>query len=752
MANPHTHLLDRRLFLKLGAIGAALPPAGGRALMAGQGARETPSGEELPSVPKPSDLASDRLLYHFRDYFNPPQAANELGCMATHKSVSAMTAIAFPPFACCGVPAIPFSPGNLVTCELFLNGQILSNYGPTLGEVAYTWYPHKIVRECSVEGLSFRTETFLPVKQRVVAESIRVKNDSAERRAVKLDFDLRAGVTVTREKAWFVNSPAEADNEITPNESAGCLIFKSRYSRAVSVQGVWPRPTRIAERRMLIHEFSLGPGETKTFHYVNIIGADAGAAVDEYQRHQAYFDELARENEQDFARLLEAAFTPGNSEFSGHLPQLVTRSRELWKVYYNGFAGLLFTRRHSPASAYGPTYVTIARTAPTLSFPWDTMLTSLSLALLDPSVLRSLVEVWMANGMHEHLATEYLTGEGVGPWYAVNDMAILRCSDNYLRVTGDFAWLDKGVAGKPVLDHLTEHALYWKTLVKDDRDLADYGVMDNLLEVVSTWIHEVPAMNAGNVYGMRFVAALLESRGEASRAAQLRSEAKALAGCINRLLYVRGKGWWKCGQPDGRFNEVRHCYDLLTILDTMFEDLTGSQKQEMSHFFWSQLHTPLWMHALSPGDPDATWNVRADHSWLGAYVAWPSMTAKGLYKIDPSSQVSGWVKGLAKSGNQGPYGQAHIVETVFPPEQGGAMKSPLGQPYGNDWAIVSGGSFTDLTIDSIFGVDLKLHGGIGVRSRLADFDPDARLRNLRYQGATYTINRHGAERASSNTT
>ena len=144
-----------------------------------------------------------------------------------------------------------------------------------------------------------------------------------------------------------------------------------------------------------------------------------------------------------------------------------------------------------------------------------------------------------------------------------------------------------------------DHALYWKKLDKLGHGLADYGNLDDLLEVVSTWIHEVPAMNAGNVYGMRFVASLLERRGDA-RAAQLRSEARDLAARINRLLYVEGKGWWKCGQPDGTFNEVRHCYDLLTVLDTMFEDLSAKQKQEMSHFFWSELHTPLWMHALSP--------------------------------------------------------------------------------------------------------------------------------------------------------
>ncbi len=453
---------------------------------------------------------------------------------------------------------------------------------------------------------------------------------------------------------------------------------------------------------------------------------------------------MLKENAEHWTGLLRSAFTPGNSQFSGHLPQLITSSRELWKFYHTGFTNLLVNRRVSPDSVYGPIYTTIPHFCPTLSFIWDAMLTSLSLSLLDPLALRSLLENWLVQDMHQHLATDYLTGKGVGPWYAVNDMGILRCSHDYLRVTGDMAWLDKRIDGKPAVEHLVDHALYWKTLDKHGHGLADYGELDDLLEVVSTWTHEVAAMNAGNVYGMRFVASLLEHRGDSARAAQLRSEATELAARINRILYVDGKGWWKAGQPNGTFNEVRHCYDLLTVLDTMSEDLSDAQKREISSFFWSELHTPLWMHALSPGDVDATWNVRTDHSWLGAYTAWPSMTAKGLYKIDDPARVAKWLKGLAKSANQGPFGQAHIVEDIFPPENGGAFKCPEDQPYGNDWCCVSGGSFTDLVIDGIFGANLTLYWGIHFRPHLADFDPAAKLVNVQYQGKKFNISSKGA--------
>jgi hypothetical protein len=746
--NAEGEALDRRSFLKLSALSTTLPlvapaPAAAGAPSSGPPKASAAKGDMLPAIPKPADLASDRLVHHFRDLFNPPAAQNESGYLQATKSVSGITALSFPPLSCCGVPGTAFSPGNLITCELFLNGRILTSYSAPAGEVAFTWYPHRIVRETVVEGIRFRTQTFLPSKQRAAAELIAVKNESHERRKISLGFDLRAGMTVRREKPWFVNSPAEVDNKLTPSDSHGCVIFEAQHSRAVSVQGISPRPTRLEQGRMLVHEFSLSPGEMRMFHYLNVLGEDKDAALDAYDRQQAHFEELLNENEERFAGILRSAFTPGNSEFSGHLPQLATRNRELWKLYHTGFTNLLINRRVSPDSVYGTTYVTIPRVCPTLSFIWDAMLTSLSLSLLDPQALRRLIENWLVQDMHAHLATDYLTGQGVGPWYGVNDMGILRCAHDYLRVTGDFAWLDKTIEGKTALEHLVDHALYWKKLDKLGHGLGDYRNLEDLLEVVSTWIHEVPAMNAGNVYGMRFTASLLERRGDA-RAAQLRSEAKELAARINRLLYVDGKGWWKCGQPDGTFNEVRHCYDLLTVLDTMFEDLSEKQKKEMSHFFWSELHTPLWMHALSPGDVDATWNLRADHSWLGAYTAWPSMTAKSLYRIDPSAKVAAWVKGLAKSANQGPFGQAHIAETVFPPESGGAFKCPLEQPYENDWCCVSGGSFMDLVIDSIFGADLTLYDGLQVKSHLADFDPAAELRDVNYQGKSYVISSRGA--------
>ena len=65
--------------------------------------------------------------------------------------------------------------------------------------------------------------------------------------------------------------------------------------------------------------------------------------------------------------------------------------------------------------------------------------------------MRNLVEVWVKLGMHDHHSSDYVSGQGVGPWYAVNDTAIVRCAWRYVCVTGDFAWLDKKVGDRTIL-------------------------------------------------------------------------------------------------------------------------------------------------------------------------------------------------------------------------------------------------------------------------------------------------------------
>ncbi len=370
----------RRSFLKVSAVAGIVPR-----LMHFRTAPGGPqSPKRLPPVPAVEDLRADRLVHKFRDLYSSPTAQNEFGYVQATKSVSGITALSLPPFACCGVPDTPWSPGFLLSCELFVNGRILLSYPDGGDEIAFRWYPHRIVRETQADGLKFSTETFMPAKRRAAAEVIRITNVGSAARMVSLGFDMRAAVA-KKTTSWLTYSPGEADNRIHWDASRGCLIFEAQHSQAFSVQGILPKASRLDSGRMLVLEMSLGPRETKEVTYVNAVDAEQQAALGTYDHLQANFAQLLQENAQAFNSLLRSAVTPGNAEFSGYLPQLETDDESLWKLYQAGFRNLIFARRASPDSKYGTTYLTLGgRVLPTLSFPWDRTCTSISPRTMSP--------------------------------------------------------------------------------------------------------------------------------------------------------------------------------------------------------------------------------------------------------------------------------------------------------------------------------------------------------------------------------
>jgi hypothetical protein len=369
------------------------------------------------------------------------------------------------------------------------------------------------------------------------------------------------------------------------------------------------------------------------------------------------------------------------------------------------------------------------------------------LAMLDPLILRRMIETWMQLDVYKHFGTEYLTGSGVGPWYSVNDFAMCRMAREYLRWTGDHAWLDKEVGGQKVIDRLVTYAEHWRKLDTNNHGLADYGGVSNLLEAVSSYVHEVAGLNAANVYNLRFAAELLKQRGASEKAAPLLVEAQQLSRKVLEL-YVPGKGIWRCRLPDGSMNEVHHCYDFGTVLITIGDTLNQQVKSEMVRFFREELQTPMWMRALSTRDLDVTFSIRPDHQWTGAYTAWPSLALSALFVAGEGDVAFKWIKGLAETAKQGPIAQAHFAETAVAPEAGGgARKAPSDQPYINDWACVSGCAYLEPVVENLFGIQAGLFGKIEAQPAFGLFDAEAELRNINYQGKTYVATQQGIKPA-----
>ena len=222
---------------------------------------------------------------------------------------------------------------------------------------------------------------------------------------------------------------------------------------------------------------------------------------------------------------LSALFTPGNDEFSGCLPLLHTDNDALRTLYWWGAMGVLWFRRDNPASVLGRTYDTLMpRHWQTTTFIWDYSLSSQVHALLDPVEMRRQLAHWVGLDIHSHFGTEWLTGGPVGYWYSVNDYAMTRLLHDYLRFTGDLGFLDLELAAADgsratMAEHAQDWARAWHQF-RSASGLADYGGIDNLLECVPGYTHEVASLNAANVWCLRQAAEIAEMQGRADEATE----------------------------------------------------------------------------------------------------------------------------------------------------------------------------------------------------------------------------------------
>ena len=308
---------------------------------------------------------------------------------------------------------------------------------------------------------------------------------------------------------------------------------------------------------------------------------------------------------------------------------------------------------------------------------------------------------WIASDIHTLFGTSSLTGDPAGRWYSVNDYAMTRLVNDYVRFTGDTDFLDEDAGRAAGRRAPRQWAEAWKAL-RHSGPLADYGEIDNLLECVSSYTHEVASLNAANVWCLRTVA-------EPARAARPRRRAPARRGRRPRRARARPlpRRHRLLRRRPARRHPAAACGTATTSASSAPRSPPTCRADSRGHgrVLPSASCRPRTGCARSPRwDPDASYSVRPDHQWNGAYPAWPADAARSLIALGAPDVALAWLPGLARSANQGPTGQAHFVEEAQPGINGGARKAPPQLPYINDWACSSSGAWVALVLEAVFGV------------------------------------------------
>ena len=437
-----------------------------------------------------------------------------------------------------------------------------------------------------------------------------------------------------------------------------------------------------------------------------------------------------------WARRWQQAFAAGNGHFSGHLPVLVTPDEKLREIYYRSILTLLALHRTNLAGC-SRAFITSGERAKGVVYFWDTSMWATVFALLEPRGMKQHLRLFLQCDPHRGPVYFMHSGHQSGGWYAANDMTLFRLTHAYLSVNRDEAFLAERVGGRTVLEHLERLATNWRKLQRDKSVLlADYGENRNLLECAPMYVHRVASFNAANVWMMRTVAGLYERRANLEKARALRAEADRMAEAVLGL-YVPGQGVWCALHRDGKRVELRHCYDFTCVGRFMTEDLPPQTKREMVAFVERELMTRHWMRAMSLRDRAARRSDRPDHGPMGAFDAWPALTAASMCRLGAWRSALEFVRRTQSALHEGVYAQARELYGPRRAEHDAPVR--IAMRRGCMRECVGGGAFAELILATLFGYSPQLGRPLALYEPETPRGFEGRLLHLRHGSTRHTV-------------
>ena len=667
---------------------------------------------EIAGVPSLDEMAGDWL--RMEDVANPPDVHNFNQMLIVGRDLTSFYCNPGGLFTHTKDPAIQWNTGYPLVKIAF--------GGTEFPAVETRWYAYRALRrnpDCN--GIAVETDTRMINEQRGALCRITATNTTAK--VLKTTVTLHVPGVLQADGVGVVNRTQRAN-------------FVSVARPALKPDSVTTDTNGVCWNWVI----ELPPGGKVTLGYVAgdekaSLAAQTEARVADWSAH---FDAMMDDCKSVWEQRWADTFTPGNKHFSGNLPVLKTANAALARNYYMGaLTMLILERTQFPVSPRS--FITSGDRGDGIQYYWDASMQATAWALLEPAGMKATLRRWLVqnarSGAHTSVSQTHsydtnhydmITG------YAFNACTIFKAADEYLRVTGDRAFLDEKLEdGKTVLARMDDFATDWETLPKGPHGLVNYGKNGNLLECAPAYINCVPSLNAQDVWMMRRAAQWHAIHGETARAKELEAKAAAFLPAV-LSLYKSGMGVWNAYHMDGTLVELRHCVDFIYIANALDNDLTPAQKSEMNAFVKRELFMRDWMRAMSRQDASADHSTRPDHSPTGAYDGWVPLTVGAMWRLDDPKAAFDFYRRTAIVTKEGPFAQARefygpnkreFDASVRVALRGGCMKE-----------CISGAAFADVVINTFFGFSPSADGSTLVCDPQTPRPFEGTLTGVRYGG------------------
>ena len=687
--------------------------------LAAQIAKHSPAG-----VPRLEELAGDWM--DASTLRTLPSVANFSGNVKVSPNILGTALLTLPPYS-------KAYGGD--TLNLILNGH-------PLDAERVRWYPYQVLRQATAGSLAVESTLRMVFEDQGVLLRLVLHNRGTQPLPVKLE--LVASAFFRRfDKGWndwTIPRPSAAEAYDIRAAQGGKVCISRDTKSAACIACAFSQPpdalNTVGNRGRAVWSMTIAPGGTETLEMAMAVGADPDSTAQQAQSWVGDFGSRFDQAQALWEKRWEQAFTPDNGHFSGNAPVLATDDQKVRRDYYmSALTELIEERTNLPMAPRS--YVTGGpEWALTIQYFWDTSLTSSLFARLDPAMFKAQLEGFLTLDYHHCYARCMQSGKPAGPWYSANDLSLFTMFWDYVSITGDWSILQDKVAGRTVLQHMDGIVTYWKSLVAPNAVLADYGRADNLLECAPTYINQVPSLNAANVWMMRRMAEVHDHLGDTARASQYRADAAKLEKEVLKL-YIPGEGVWNCRHSDGKTVQLRHCYDYITVGESLTDDLTPTMKREMTAFVERELLVPGWIRAQSLSDPSASVSDRPDHGPRGSYDGWPALTVATLCDFGRYAKAVDLLRQFEGVTHEGSFTQSH--ELI--PSGHGRFQIRIAHRGGQDYPAMCGASFaSESIIRGLFGCELRVgEGPLTIAKSSLPRGFRGTLSEIRYRGALYTV-------------
>lgn len=666
------------------------------------------------------DLATGWLRRYPTQLAAMPGLNNDIGSIQMEADPVAIKHPVFP----------PYSGGNELSGITIINGK---NIAQISKGVEVKWTAYEVERRCTADGWELSSRTSLLPEEAGFVVSLSVLNTQPGSRSLSLGLLLsgRAMNTGDQGYAWSVPSiPTDVASfikteglrqDVVDTDIENTCLIQNDGATAYAANTFDVAPSLWKNQREPIWNKTVGSGKSWNLTMLVTYSDERTKCESLCKKWRTRMKEVAPLARKRWEDLWKAAFTPGNSFFSGSLPLVKTDHPGLDKIYYNGVLTLLTCRRVYPQAKIKPCYLTLwpRRGEGSAYLAWDLAYTSGVLSRLDPKVLLETLLVTMTAPELDFQVTNYFTLEHGGWTCSAHPMAIYTAAFDLLRNSSDNSWLDKtiirvGRATKgfeaasqgqvteakeaPSRKLTARQALEEVVFIHRRKNipganLIDFGPRSSYLECNTTYAHGTAGHTAQQYRAMKQFDEVFGGDTSAERA-------RLLEGIMS--LYRSEDGFFDCLYPDGRRFPAANLYDVGLVLDSIGDSLKPQQVKEIISFVKEQLLTPTWARCLAATDFDSLSGNRCDHQWAGCFPTWLSQFVTGIYKSGLTEKdvpwLMTWLEGVSKTILQGPFAQAYWAEDVYPEELGAAAKCYDELVQGNHWVICQGTHFAEMVL------------------------------------------------------